>query len=337
MLLSDHDLRAVADQMGFETEEHQRPFDLDQQIQPSSIDLRLDRCFWLGRKATFSCVLDLRKLAQGQVDMRRHFKTRWLHEGEGITIKPGQMILGRTFEKFGLPNGYVGKLEGRSTYARLGLSIHCTGDFINPGWRGRMPLQLVNHGAIPITIVPYMSICQLLVVRTSSPSDRPYGSENGNHKYMDDEGGPSKYWLDSSLAKLQKSFGQVPEAMQDQFIRALGRVDPEREDRFSSFLSTLEANKFTSAQEVMERFADRDTNRQAWAKRRLLFCRWFPFLPISASISALLRTPYGWIHFTLWIITGLLLPLGTWGLFFANEPSQPFTRRDVEDHFSANK
>jgi dCTP deaminase len=184
MLLSDRDLNALLPQLAFETDEHQRPFVPADQVQPCSIDLRLDRCFWLPKKPYRRGRIDLRNPAQGQIDIQRLFPRHWFRLGEGITIKPGQMILGRTFEKFTIPNGYAGKLEGRSTFARLGLSIHCTGDFINPGWRGRMPLQLVNHGVVPIILTPYLPICQLLVMRTSSESEKPYGTDEMGHKWV---------------------------------------------------------------------------------------------------------------------------------------------------------
>ena len=207
MILSDRDLTPLVAEFQFETSDHQRPFNLEEQLRPCSIDLRLDRCFWVLKKRTRR-PLDLRSASPGAIEIRRLFNAKWLHDGEGVSVRPGEMILGRTFEKFTIPNGYAGKLEGRSTYARLGLSVHCTGDFINPGWRGHMPLQLVNHGNFPITLTPYMRICQLLVMQVSSQSIKPYGSDP-NDMYHNDEGGPSKYWLDKSLAGLRKSFGQV--------------------------------------------------------------------------------------------------------------------------------
>src|SRR5258708_5439679 len=189
MLLSDNELHALLPEMAFETDEHLRPFKPEDQIQPCSIDLRLDRCFWLPKKAYLRGSIDFRNPAQGQMDMQRFFPSRWLRLGEGVTIKPGQMVLGRTFERFTVPNGFSGKIEGRSTFARLGLSVHCTGDFINPGWRGRMPLQLVNHGTVPIILTPYLPICQLLVIRVGSESETPYGTDIGN-KYINHDREP---------------------------------------------------------------------------------------------------------------------------------------------------
>jgi deoxycytidine triphosphate deaminase len=100
MLLSDRDLRALVNQMSFETAEHQRPFSPEDQIQPCTIDLRLDRCFWRTRKPVQRGAIDLHRAGLGELEMRRLFKTEWLHEGEGITVRPGEMLLGRTFEKW---------------------------------------------------------------------------------------------------------------------------------------------------------------------------------------------------------------------------------------------
>src|SRR5581483_240491 len=119
MLLCDRDLRQLLPQMQFETGDHRRPFNPQEQIQPCSIDLRLDRCFWEPKKPSWFPAIDFRDAQKGQVVSSRLWQRRWCKLGEGITVKPGRMILGRTLEKFTVPNGYAGKLEGRSTFARL--------------------------------------------------------------------------------------------------------------------------------------------------------------------------------------------------------------------------
>jgi deoxycytidine triphosphate deaminase len=335
MLLSDRELRDLLDEMAFETDDKRRQFKPDEQVQPCSIDLRLDRHFWVLRRPRIRRSIDLGKLSSGEIDSKRLFVARRLATGEGIRIRPGEMLLGRTFEKFTIPNGYAGKLEGRSTFARLGISVHCTGDFINPNWRGRMPLQLVNHGAVTIILTPYIRVCQLLVMRVSSASVRPYGADGLNHKYVNDEGGPSKYWLDKSLARLQESCERVraPVSIQNRF-RTFAGTDPELLDRFSAFVSELTQDRLTNDRDIMEAFADHDTRRQAWAKRRLQFYRWFPFLPITASLGALFKSPYGELHVWFWIVTALLIPLGIWGMYFAREPGQALSRADVEEYFA---
>ncbi len=80
--------------------------------------------------------------------------------------------MGRVYEKLHIPERYAGKIEGRSSFARLGLSIHATGDFINPGWSGFMPLQLYNAGEYPIVITPYLPLCQLMLIPLSGLPER---------------------------------------------------------------------------------------------------------------------------------------------------------------------
>jgi deoxycytidine triphosphate deaminase len=334
MLLSDIDLHAILKQLRFETEDQQRPFDPNVQIQPCSVDLRLDQCFWEPRKPKRGRVLDLREAGPGEIEVRRRFRARRLRNGEGITIHPGQMVLGRTFEKFSIPNGYAGKLEGRSTFARLGLAVHCTGDFINPGWRGRMPLQFVNHGKTPIVLMPYLPICQLLVIRATSPSERPYGSDSAGHKYVDDEGGPSKYWLDPSLDELQKSFQgvNIPREMSSQILAIFGKTDPEIVDRFTIYLTSLPSHEITNAREILQTFAERDTNRMRSVNRLRSFLEW-SLLLLPVSVGSLMRPPYGKAHIYLWAVTLFFLPFGLWAKFFWDGASRPFTQRDIEDHF----
>lgn len=339
MLLSDRDLHALLPHLAFETDEPRRPFVPADQIQPCSIDLRLDRCFWLPAKPYGRGKVDFRNPAQGQINMQRLFRRRWLRMGEGITLKPGQMILGRTFEQFTIPNGYAGKLEGRSTFARLGLSIHCTGDFINPGWRGRMPLQLVNHGVAPLILTPYLPVCQLLLLRTTSESDKPYGTDVVGHKYMNDEGEPSRYWQDARIRRLQEACGRVPlpERVQRAFIEFIGSRGSEIVDRFLAFLNSLPSTEITNPREVLEQFADQDTRRAVWKRRALLFCKWFSFLPVGVALGSLLKQPYELAHFIFWGVSLSLLPLGFWANFFAREPDAPFTVRDVEEHFTTRE
>jgi deoxycytidine triphosphate deaminase len=337
MVLSDLDLQHILEQMNFETDDTTRPFDANAQVQPCSIDLRVDRIFWLARKPFYGKRIDLRRTASGEMEMQRLFRVQYYHAGDGITINPGQMVMGRTFEKFTIPNGYAGKLEARSSYARMGLSIHCTGDFINPGWRGHMPLQLVNHSHVPIVLTPYAQIAQVLVIKTSGESIKPYGTEaTTGHKYNDDDGGPSKYWRDASLQNLLIALGQrnLPEHMQSEFLRIIGRDDAERMDRFVNFIGKLRAKDFTSEREVLERFAKQDERSYCLKKRLVTFLKWFCLVPVSTAVGAILRPFPGRLNVWLWVVTAVLLVPGLWALLFAKEPDGPFTSNDLEKAFA---
>jgi hypothetical protein len=199
-----------------------------------------------------------------------------------------------------------------------------------------MPLQLVNHGVVPITLTPYLPICQLLVMKVTSESEKPYGADAMGHKYMNDEGEPSRFWQDARIRRLQEACGRVSlaERVRKEFVEAIGSRDVEIVDRFLGFFHALPANEITSAREVLERFAEQDTRRQVWKRRGLLFLKWFTLLPVGVALGSLLKRPYEVPHFILWAICLALLPVGLWAMLFAREPGAPFTRQDVEDHFA---
>lgn len=335
MILADQDLKALLPKLNFETDEPTQAFDLAQ-IQPCSIDLRLDTCFWEPRKMRRGIAIDFRHSKYGELDVLRMFQRRWLRAGEGIVVKPGQMVLGRTFEKFTMPNGHAGKLEGRSTFARLGLAVHATGDFINPGWSGRMPLQLINHGAVPIMLTPYQPICQLLVSETSGNSAAPYGSSAAAaHKYTNDDGGPSRFWQDQNILKIQKARGEteLSAQMKDDFIKIVGFKDTSVIDRFVDFLHALKAGQLSSSREVLARFADRETSRCKMIKARNTLLKWLPLLPAGTSLGCLFKTPYEAGHYVLWVFTVLSVPLGIWASGALEEPKPAITRADVDEEF----
>ncbi|WP_435016523.1 dCTP deaminase [Tundrisphaera sp. TA3] len=331
MLLCDSDILALLEAMSFATEDAKRPFKPDEQVRPASIDLRLDRCFWIPRKAHGKSISFLGP-ALGHLDTQRLYRKRWMRLGEGISLKPGELILARTYEIFTLPNGFAGKLEGRSSFARLGLSIHCTGDFINPGWRGRMPLQLVNHGRVPIVITPFMDICQLLIVKTTGESAKPYDAPDLASKYMNEEGEPSRYWMDARIKKLREACGKVDldAHILAEFERTLGKKDVRILDRFATFLGRLPHGQLTNAQEIIDRFSVAEKNSRDWKTRRQTFFKWLPFFSLSVSISVLLKPPYYWAHWVLWSITAILLVPGFYYMFFAEPPGEYFLDPESE-------
>lgn len=136
---------------------------------------------------------------------------------------------GVAFETFTIPSACAGKLEGRSSFARMGLAVHCSADFINPGYRGHMPLQLVNLGKGSVRLFPQVPICQLVLVRLSSPPERVYGARELFSKYMDDDGGPSYWWRDKRIADLQAAFREfdVSERVQNEILELIGPREPE--------------------------------------------------------------------------------------------------------------
>ena len=330
MILCDSDIRGILKDLRIETDEPQRPFKPDEQIQPASVDLRLDRCFWFPR-SSYRKKISFLSPSLSELELQRLFERRWFRLGDRVTLNPGEMVLGRTFEIFTIPNNYAGKLEGRSTFARLGLSIHCTGDFINPGWRGRMPLQLVNHGKVPIVLTPFVDICQLLIIKTTGPSEPAYGSDELSSKYMNEEGEPSRVWMDARLQKLREACGKVnlPDRFQKDFIKVLGKKDVRILDRFTDFLDRQPNGDLTNSQEVIDRFAIREQRSKNWAIRRHTLFKWLPFACLTTSLGLFFRPPYTFLYYVFWILTSILLIPGFYYMFVAQPPGEYFLQKDV--------
>jgi dCTP deaminase len=163
------------------------PFD-PSLMQPSSLDVRVDRLFRVFRNSRYPYI-DVRQEQEGLTE---------LVEADGeepFILHPGEFVLGSTLERVSLPVDLVARLEGKSSLGRLGLLIHSTAGFIDPGWDGHVTLELSNVANLPITIYPAMKIGQLSFVRLSEPAERPYGSDGIGSKYQGQRGPtPSRYW-----------------------------------------------------------------------------------------------------------------------------------------------
>ena len=157
-------------------------------IQPSSVDLRLDRYFRLFMNHSYR-VIDVK---EDQEDLTELVEVR---EDDVFILHPGEFVLGATAEQVGLPADLVGRLEGKSSLARLGLLIHSTAGFLDPGFRGHVTLEFSNVANLPITLYPGMKIGQVSFERMTTPADRPYGSAGMGSKYQGQRGPtPSRYF-----------------------------------------------------------------------------------------------------------------------------------------------
>ena len=176
MLLSDRDLRAEIDAGTFGLD----PFDASL-IQPSSIDVRLDRYFRVFNNSRYTHIDpqiqqdDLTTLVEVDGD-------------EPFVLHPGEFVLGSTFEAVTLPDDLAGRLEGKSSLGRLGLLTHSTAGFIDPGFTGHITLELSNVANLPITLWPGMKIGQLCLFRLTSPAEHPYGSAQYGSRYQGQRG-----------------------------------------------------------------------------------------------------------------------------------------------------
>ena len=110
-------------------------------------------------------------------------------------LHPGEFVLGSTAERIGIPDDLVGRLEGKSSLARLGLLIHSTAGFVDAGFDGYLTLELSNVATLPITLYPGMKIGQISFLQMTSPADVPYGEASIGSKYQGQRGPtPSRYW-----------------------------------------------------------------------------------------------------------------------------------------------
>lgn len=176
MLLSDRDLRAEIESGRVVLD----PYEPDM-IQPSSIDVRIDRYFRLFDNHKYA-VIDP---AADQPDLTRLVE---VEPGEAFVLHPGEFVLGSTYESVVLPDDVAARLEGKSSLGRLGLLTHSTAGFIDPGFAGHVTLELSNVATLPILLWPGMKIGQMCFFRLSSPSERPYGSGAAGSRYQGQRG-----------------------------------------------------------------------------------------------------------------------------------------------------
>ena len=163
------------------------PYEPDN-VQPSSIDLRLDRYFRVFRNHT-TRVIDVR---EDQEDLTELVE---IGEGQCFILHPGEFVLGATAERLGLPDDLVARIEGKSSLGRLGLLIHSTAGFIDPGFHGHITLELSNVATLPITLYPGMRIGQVSFLTMTTPAESPYGSTGMGSKYQGQRGPtPSRYF-----------------------------------------------------------------------------------------------------------------------------------------------
>jgi deoxycytidine triphosphate deaminase len=304
MYLADRQIRELLPQLAVEVEEGAEPFKPDEQVQPASVDLRLSQLFWRPQKRF---TLDLRRARLLEMQPRRYYRRTQLSFGETITIRPRELLLGRTLEEFTVPNGYAAQLTGRSSFARLGLQVTASGGFINPGWRGRMPLQLANLSPNPIRLVPGLPICQVHFVRLTDLPEKPYGHPDLDSKYMQDDGGPSYWWRDKRIKALHERLSErlVEARIQHQVERLMGEREPEVIERFERFVAALRVHELQSADSLLERFAEAEDRRRAFRRWAINLSRGSFTVGISASLWVANKLPP--VHWWHWVVWGAAL------------------------------
>ena len=183
MILSDKTIREEIDAGRIVIE----PLDKDC-IQPSSVDLHLDRYFRVFLNHTMR-VIDVKE------DQEELTELIEIGEDDSFVLHPGEFVLGSTSERVTLPDDLVARLEGKSSLGRLGLLIHSTAGFVDAGWDGHLTLELSNVANLPIALYPGMKIGQISFLRMTTPADAPYGSASVGSKYQGQRGPtPSRYF-----------------------------------------------------------------------------------------------------------------------------------------------
>lgn len=157
-------------------------------IQPSSVDLRLDRLFRVFLNHTMP-VIDVK------ADLEDLTRLVSIEPEDAFILHPGEFVLASTYERIGVPDDLVARIEGKSSLGRLGLLIHSTAGFIDAGFQGHITLELSNVANLPITLYPGMKIGQISFLQMTTPADVPYGSSSVGSKYQGQRGPtPSRYW-----------------------------------------------------------------------------------------------------------------------------------------------
>ena len=183
MILSDIDIRKaiVSGSIGID------PFD-EEDVQPSSVDLHVDRLFLTFHNHRYPYI-DVKSPMEELTELVK------VPGDEAFILHPGEFVLGSTLEYVKLPHDLVARLEGKSSLGRLGLLIHSTAGYVDPGFEGHLTLELSNVANLPITIYPEMKIGQISFFKLTSEAENPYGSSKVGSKYQGQRGPtPSRFF-----------------------------------------------------------------------------------------------------------------------------------------------
>ncbi len=190
MVLSDRTIKeeVAAGRLVFD------PYD-ESLVQPSSVDVRVDRTFRVFHNFAYPYI-DVRQPMEDLTELIE------VDGDDPFVLHPGEFVLGQTLERVKLPDDLVARLEGKSSLGRLGLVIHSTAGFVDPGFEGNLTLELSNLANLPITLYEGMLIGQISFMRMDGPVDNPYGGREAGSKYQGQaEPTPSRFYLNFDRAK----------------------------------------------------------------------------------------------------------------------------------------
>ncbi|MCK5039870.1 MAG: dCTP deaminase [Candidatus Aenigmarchaeota archaeon] len=190
MILSDRDIKKR-----LEKDLVIKPLDLKEQLGPSSIDLKLGDEFQVFKLSDHSIIdpknYEDKELYRRETDstsiIENTYTTKYKMK-KSFIIHPGEFVLGTIKEHVEIPHDLVAAVEGRSSIGRLGIMIHVTAGYIDPGFCGTITLELANVGKFPVMLYPGMRICQLVLYQMTSACEVPYGHKSRNSKYQNQKG-----------------------------------------------------------------------------------------------------------------------------------------------------
>ena len=192
MLLSDRDIATEINSGRVKVE----PYD-SKMIQPSSVDVRLDRFFRVFENHKYESI----DPSLEQPDLTREIA---VGPDDFFILHPGEFVLASTYEVVTLPDDIAGRLEGKSSLGRLGLLTHSTAGFIDPGFSGHITLELSNVANLPVKLYPGMKIGQLCLIKLTSSADHPYGSEKYGSRYQGQRGPTaSRSWMNFHKTRVE--------------------------------------------------------------------------------------------------------------------------------------
>ena len=221
MVLSDRDIKERLKDGSLVIE----GVNLDVQLGPSSVDLRLGTRFRLFKNSDHPMIDPanyhdtlIKIWNEEGIKHEECVYTRLYESDKPFIIHPGDFVLAAIKEYIEIPNDLVARLEGRSSLGRLGLMVHSTAGYIDPGFKGHITLELANVGKLPIKLYPGMRLSQVVLEKMSSPVENPYGTKDGS-KYQN-EGGAT-----SSRINIDKDI-EIKECLKDK-----GSFNEESTDR----------------------------------------------------------------------------------------------------------
>ena len=181
-VLSDHTIREYVDDGRIVID----PWD-PSMVQPASVDIRLGNSFRVFHNHRIQSI----DLAAPPSDLTEHVEIG--DDGEFV-LHPNEFVLGRTIERVELATDIVSRIEGKSSLGRLGLIVHATAGFVDPGFKGSLTLEIANFNSVPIVLRPGLPIAQLSFMTLDREADRPYGHPDlGSHYYGQEEATESRY------------------------------------------------------------------------------------------------------------------------------------------------